>query len=194
MTRLLLLSGSQRRESFNTRLLKNFAERLDGCCDIDLINVQDIRLPIFDQDYENDPSLMESVMALHERFQIAQGLIVASPEYNNQLPPFIKNLVDWLSRPAYLNASLPNPFYDLPTLCCSSSTGWSGGAFAIPQARALFGYVGCLVMGDSLSFPYADRDWTGDGFLFDPRTDEQINISLNRLMKLSQLLETHSLD
>ena len=185
MTRLLLVSGSQRRESLNARLLRHLAEPLEGRCDIELLEPQDVDLPLFNQDLEADPAVMRRVHSVHQRFQRCHGLIVASPEYNGQLTPYLKNLIDWVSRLAYIDTRFVNPFIDRPVLLCSASSGWSGGALAIPQARSLFGYVGCLVIGDTVCVPNAGQAWTDAGYMFDPFFDEQIQIATERVLRLA---------
>jgi NAD(P)H-dependent FMN reductase len=183
--RLLLVPGSQRAESFNARLLDEIGLRLAGRCEVDLLPGHQVDLPLFNQDLESDPAVMARVAALHRRFAASHGLVVASPEYNGQLPPYLKNLVDWVSRLAYVDARHANPFVDRPVLLCTASTGWSGGAVAIPQARALFGYVGGVVIGDTVSLPYAGQAWTGDGFVLPPELDQQIDGALDRVWRLA---------
>ena len=183
--RLLLIPGSQRQASFNARLLGDFARRLAGRCDIDWLAPDQVDLPLFNQDLEADPDVVARVAALHARFAASQGLVVASPEYNGQLTPYLKNLVDWVSRLAWIDSGFGNPFIDRPLLLCSASTGGSGGALAIPHARALFGYVGAVVIGDTVCLRRADQAWTGDGYAFGPEADAQIDGALRRVLRLA---------
>jgi chromate reductase len=182
---LLLLAGSQRAASYNARLVADLAMRLQGCCTVDVLAPEQVDLPLFNQDLEADPETVRRVAAVHRRFAASHGLIVATPEYNGQLPPYLKNLVDWVSRLAYIEAGRPNAFVDRPVLLCSASTGWSGGALAIPPARALFGYLGCVVIGDTIGVPHAASAWTGDGYAFDDAVDDQINTALTRILRLA---------
>ena len=182
---LLLVAGSQRVESYNARLLAELSMRLHGRCTVDLLAPEQVDLPLFNQDLETDPDVVARVAAVHSRFAASHGVIVATPEYNGQLPPYLKNLVDWVSRLAYIEAGRPNAFVDRPVLLCSASTGWSGGALAIPPARALFGYVGCVVIGDTISVAHAARARTGDGYAFDDATDDQVNSALARIVRLA---------
>jgi chromate reductase len=190
MTNLLLFSGSQRRDSFNTRLLRYFAEHLkEHCkepCILDMIEPHQIDLPLFNQDLEDSPAVIEPVIALHRRFSASHGMVVASPEYNGQLSAYLKNIVDWVSRLPHIDRRFDNPFIDRPVLLCSASTGWSGGAVALPQARALFGYVGGVVIGDSICLPYADQAWTGDSYLFDHFFDQHIRAATDRVVRLAR--------
>jgi NAD(P)H-dependent FMN reductase len=168
--RLLLISGSQRRDSFNTRLLQHFARMLEDtpgdAIEIDLLASRDV--------------------ALHARLAAGDGLIVASPEYNGQLTPWLRNLVDWVSRLPHVDAAFDNVFVDRPVLLCSASTGWSGGAVAIPHARALFDHVGALVIGDTVCVPHVDQVWSEFGYSFDPWVKLQVGAALGRVRRLAR--------
>jgi len=186
MTHLLLVTGSLRRDSFNTRLLRHLAERLDPSLSIDLLDGRAVNLPLFDQDHEADAVIREHLHALHARFLACDGLIVSTPEYNGQPSAYLKNLIDWVSRVPYIDSTFENPFRDKPVLLCSASTGWSGGAVAIPSARALFGYVGALVLGETVCVPHVDQMWTGQSFELDPYVDLQVDEALVHIARLSQ--------
>ena len=184
--RLLLVCGSQRRASFNARLLAHLAERLRAPCQFDLLAPQDVDLPLFDQDRESEPALVARVASVHARFLACHGIIVASPEYNGQLTPYLKNMVDWVSRLARIDARYASPFVGRPALLCSASTGASGGTVAIPSARALFGYIGCVVLGDTLCVPHAAQAWSDGRYQFDANFEARIAAALLRLQGLAQ--------
>jgi chromate reductase, NAD(P)H dehydrogenase (quinone) len=183
---VLLVPGSLRAESFNLRLLREMARRLEGRCRIDLLNPREVDLPLFDQDLETQPPMIERVAAVHRRFAAAHGLIVACPEYNGQLTAYLKNLIDWVSRLAYLHRDWVNPFLDRPVLLCSASTGSTGGAVAVPHARALFGYIGSVVLGPTVSVSHAQQGWSPEGFRFAPHFDSHIDASCERLLRHAQ--------
>jgi NAD(P)H-dependent FMN reductase len=185
LPRILLLPGSPRRESYNARLLDDFSLRLAGRCQVDLLAPSQVDLPLFNQDLEGDATVLARVAALHRRFSASHGFIVASPEYNGQLPPYLKNLIDWVSRLAYIAPKHGNAFVDRPVLLCSASTGSSGGAVGIAHGRALFGYIGCVVIGDTVCIPHAGQAWTGDGYAFNDHQHEQIDGALERVLRLS---------
>jgi chromate reductase, NAD(P)H dehydrogenase (quinone) len=182
MTRLLLACGSLREGSLNSRLLSHLAARADGRCTIDRLVPSEVELPLFNQDLEADPTIRARVARLCERVEASDGLLVASPEHNGNVSAFLKNLVDWLSRLPHVDTRFANPFRGRPLLLCSASTGWSGGGVAIPNARALFGYVGCMVLGDTICIPYADQAWSGNGFAFDPFFAAHIAESMEHLL------------
>jgi chromate reductase, NAD(P)H dehydrogenase (quinone) len=186
VTTLLLVSGSQRRHSYNTRLLRWLASQLTQSCRLDLLEPCDVDLPLFNEDLERDADSVERAARLHRRFLASDGFIVACPEYNGQLTPYLKNLIDWVSRLAYIDSRLDNPFLDRPVLLCSASTGGGGGRLVVPHLRALFGYVGCVVIGDSISVPRADEVWLDGSFRFDEGCAARIAGALERVRNLSE--------
>ena len=172
---LLLLSGSQRQSSFNARLLHHIAQHLEASCGFLTAEPFAEHLPLFNQDLENTPEVRSQVAELHALFMACDGIIVASPEYNGQLTPYLKNIIDWVSRLAYIDLSFENPFVDKPVLLCAASTGSSGGAMGIPSARALFGYVGGIVFGETLCLGFAHEAWTETGYFFDDDFEARIH-------------------
>ena len=186
MTRLLLISGSLRRDSFNSRLLHRIGDMLATRCELDYLIPIEVGLPLFDQDYEGDTTLQQKVMQIHTRFSAADGVIVACPEYNGQPTAYLKNLIDWLTRMAYVRANVGNPLIDVPVLLCSASTGSSGGSLAIPSLRALFGYVGAVVIGDSFTLPFAQRLWSEDsGYKLAKFQEQHLAEAVQRVLKLA---------
>jgi chromate reductase len=98
---ILALSGSLRRESYNTRLLHVLAELAPpGMRLRPYPGLGD--LPLFDEDMEHlgNPSAMPGpVRRLCAAIRAADGLVIATPEYNHSIPGVLKNAVDWASRP-----------------------------------------------------------------------------------------------
>ncbi|MFF3001019.1 NADPH-dependent FMN reductase [Streptomyces sp. NPDC057950] len=94
----LAISGSLRRTSHNTGLLRAVQNLAPGGVTIDLYEELGA-LPFFDQDLENGPE-PAPVADLRRRVREADGVIIATPEYNSAIPGVLVNALDWLSRPA----------------------------------------------------------------------------------------------
>ena len=184
MKKLLLLSGSQRKDSHNLRLLKNLGKRLEDVLSVDTVEQGQINLPLFDQDLEDDQLLRVQVKNLHSRFFACDAMIVACPEYNGLITPYLKNTIDWVSRLQYVDESCSNAFIDKPVLLVSTSTGWSGGAVGLPSARTLFGYIGCNVLGGSISIPNIQQYLWGTELNFDENYENLITFHLQRFKDL----------
>ncbi len=128
--RLLGISGSLRRASNSTAILRTLKERIAGQAEIELFDLRHI--PLYDQDLDGDTK-PEPVQALRDAIVAAHGLVVVSPEYNYGISGVLKNAMDWASRPAY-----KSPLKDKPVVFLASSPGSAGGARAQLQLVQLF--------------------------------------------------------
>ncbi|WP_026868521.1 NADPH-dependent FMN reductase [Inquilinus limosus] len=93
---ILGLSGSLRRASLNTALLRAAGELLPAEATLEIRPLND--LPFFDEDVEAQ-GFPPSVQDLHARIAAADALLLAVPEYNYSIAPALKNAIDWASRP-----------------------------------------------------------------------------------------------
>lgn len=98
MLRVLAIPGSLRRESWNRRLLAQAAVLAGPRMQVDLYD--DLRdVPMFDEDLEaSTGSGPDAVRHLRAAVAAADGMLIATPEYNHSLPGVLKNAIDWLSR------------------------------------------------------------------------------------------------
>lgn len=92
-------SGSLRKYSFTTKLIKAFKELAPEGIEVELIDIS--QLPFINQDLEND--LPQAVKDLHKAIAGADAILLASPEYNRSYSPVLKNALDWGSRPEGAN-------------------------------------------------------------------------------------------
>jgi len=92
-------SGSLRKESYTTKLVKAFQQLAPADVKVDLIDIS--QLPLINQDLESN--LPQPVRDLHASIERANAILLATPEYNRSYSPVIKNALDWGSRPAGQN-------------------------------------------------------------------------------------------
>ncbi len=136
MVRLLGLSGSLRSGSYNGALLRAAAALdIEGVA----LEIGSIRgIPLYDGDVEAAEGVPAPVQALKERILACDGLLLASPEYNNGIPGVFKNAIDWLSRPG---SDIPRVFGDRPVAVIGASPGGFGTQLAqnawLPVLRTL---------------------------------------------------------
>jgi len=97
MSTIIGLSGSLRRASYNSALLRLAAELAPAGCALEIASIREIPLYDADVDAQGQPA---AVVALKEKIAAADGLLLATPEYNYSVPGVLKNAIDWLSRPA----------------------------------------------------------------------------------------------
>lgn len=129
--KILGLCGSLRKGSFNRKLLREAVAML---APEEFIEA-DLRLPLYDGDLEAAEGIPPKVQALAEEIASADGVIVASPEYNKAYSGVLKNALDWVSRVKV------NPWEDKPVAIVSAAAGREGGArgqFALRLALTPF--------------------------------------------------------
>jgi chromate reductase len=102
--RILGVSGSLRKESFNSRLLAALPALAPENMEIDIFDgLGD--LPLYNQDLDVREGVPEPVRRWRTAITEADGLLLVSPEYNGSIPGVVKNAIDWASRPV-VNAAL----------------------------------------------------------------------------------------
>jgi chromate reductase len=136
MTTIVGLSGSLRRHSFNSALLASAATLMPPDATLAIETIRGI--PLYDADLESDAGVPAPVEALKARIAAADGLLLATPEYNNSMPGVFKNAIDWLSRP---NADIAKVFGGKPVALIGASPGGFGTILAqnawLPVLRTL---------------------------------------------------------
>ena len=160
MATIIGLSGSLRRGSFNTMLLRAAGELLPPGMALEIASIRDI--PLYDADLDAAGPLPQ-VVALKDRMAAAAGLLIATPEYNHSLPGVLKNAIDWASRPA---TDIPRVFGGRPVAVMGVAAGqgatilaqaawlpvfralgmapWFGGRMVVANARPLFNETGLI--------------------------------------------------
>ena len=161
MTRLLAISGSVRRGSHNRELLRAAARALPPGAE--LVPWDGLaRLPHYDADLDGADAPAE-VEELRAALRAADGLLIATPEYNHSIPGSLKNALDWASRPFPDNA-----LRDLPAAVVGASTGLFGAVWAQAEVRKVLAAAGSRVLDDELPVGQADAAFAADGALADP--------------------------
>src|SRR5437773_7699091 len=135
--KVLGISGSLREASFNTAALKACAELMPAGMTMSYARIDDI--PLFNQDLF-DAGLPESAKRFRAEVAAADGVLIASPEYNFSLSAALKNAIDWASRP-------PNQSWqDKPVAIFSCSQGPLGGARVQYDLRRILGQLWAHVL------------------------------------------------
>ncbi len=118
---ILALGGSLRAASFNRALLHEAAAVAPAGVDLDL-GVLDVpgALPLYDQDLVDRDGFPAAAVRLKDALRAADGLLIATPEYNWGIPGFLKNAIDWASRPS---SDIPDVFGDLPVALVGAGGG-----------------------------------------------------------------------
>jgi len=182
MVKLLGISGSLRRGSFNTALLRAAAGLVEGDTQLEITTIHGI--PLYDADLEAAEGLPPAVQELKARVLACDGLLLATPEYNNGVPGVFKNAVDWLSRPA---SDIPRVFGNRPVALMGASPGGFGTILAqehwLPVLRTLRTRPW---FGGRLMVSRASTVFNESGDLTDERVREQLRDFINGFAQFIQ--------
>jgi NAD(P)H-dependent FMN reductase len=170
--RILAFGGSLREASKNRALLDEAAAVAPGDTELDLSQLAVIgSLPLFNQDILERDGLPIGVAELKDGLRGADGLLIATPEYNWGIPGFLKNAVDWASRPA---SDIPDVFGDLPVALIGAGGG-AGTRFAQTAWLSVFRFLKMRPwFGQSLYVDRAQERFDEDNRLIDEATREQL--------------------
>jgi chromate reductase len=159
--RILGFAGSLRRASYNRGLIRAAAELAPAGIVVDVFDLHGI--PLYNQDVE-DAGEPPSVVSFKEAIARADGLLVATPEYNHGVPGVLKNAIDWASRPR-----VTSPLRDRAVAVVGASPGQGSTARAQAQLRDAFVFTGACVMPQpELLIAAAGSHFDDDGNLTDP--------------------------
>ena len=171
MTRILGISGSLRRDSHNTSLLRAAAEAAGP--DIEFVLYDGLKqIPPYDEDDDVHPR-PESVARLNEAIAAADAVFFSTPEYNSSIPGQLKNAIDWVSRPVATNA-----LRNKPVAVVGASTGGFGAVWAQAELRKVLAAVGARVLDLELPVPHAHTRFEDGGL-----TDDEIRTRLEEAIE-----------
>ena len=146
----LVLSGSMRAGSLNTKMARVAAETLErNGGSVDFATMADFSLPPYNGDDEDESGIPDAASALRDRIEAMDAFIIASPEYNGSLPGVVKNAIDWVSR------FRPQPFSGRHALLVSASPSMVGGNRGLWALRVPLEHLGAHVFADMFSLAQA---------------------------------------
>jgi chromate reductase len=181
--RVLGITGSLRRDSYNHALLREAAERLPAGAE--LVEFDRLgEIPPYDADVEAEVT-PEPVAALRQAMREADAVLVATPEYNHSIPGVLKNALDWASRPAGQSALTGKP-----AAVIGASTGMFGAVWAQAETRKVLGALGGRVVEGELPVARAAELYRDGRLELSPEQSEQLEGLLAELVsEVEQLRE-----
>lgn len=182
--RILGIAGSLRRGSYNRGLVRAAGEVLPPDTILEIYEgLGEIPPYNADVEQEGDPA---PVRALKDRMRASDGLLIASPEYNYNVPGVLKNAIDWASRPPGPASAL----YHKPIALMGASTGNFGTARAQLSWRQTFLFTTSYVLLEPQVYVFhaADR-FDADSNLKDDATKAFIKRLVNNLADWTRQLQ-----
>src|SRR4051794_1970996 len=178
LMKIVAISGSLRRDSHNSALLRAAAELLPPGVELEIHDgLREI--PNFDQDeVDNRPA---AVVRLWDQVADADAVLISTPEYNHSIPGVLKNALDWLSRPL-----ADSPLKGKPAAVVGASTGMFGAVWAQAETRKVLGAIGARVVDEELPVPTADEQFTDTGRLQDADLEAELVSVIEELVEAAR--------
>ncbi len=173
--RVLGISGSLRRDSLNTALLRAAAERLPAGAEWSEFERLG-EIPPYDADFEAGP-VPGPVRELRKAIRGADAVLIATPEYNHSIPGVLKNALDWASRPAGQSA-----LNGKPAAAIGASTGMFGAIWAQAETRKVLAALGGRVVEAELPIARAHEQYAEGELKLTPQQAEQLEGLLAELV------------
>jgi chromate reductase len=170
---IVAISGSLRKDSFNTALLYALPALAPEGMQITIADIS--ALPLFNQD--DEAAFPAVAQALKDKIEAADGIIIATPEYNRSISGVLKNAIDWASRPWGKNS-----FAGKPVLTMGVSVGALGTAVAQNHLKQILSYLDMKIIGQpELYFGPAQAIFDGEGNITDESTKDVLTKALKVL-------------
>jgi len=173
--RVLAISGSLRRDSNNSALLRALREEAPAGVEVEVWDGLK-EVPPYDGDDDVVPGPAQ-VEAFRSLVREADAVFFATPEYNSSIPGALKNALDWASRPLATNA-----FRNKPVAVIGSSAGAFGGVWAAAELRKVLGAMGARVTEVEMAVGHAHDKLDEAGELTDHDVRDDLREALESLL------------
>ena len=168
--RILAFAGSLRAGSWNKKLVAVAARAADRAgADVTLLDLRDLPMPIYDGDIEAQQGLPANAKTFKRLLLEHHGVLIATPEYNSQMPGVLKNAIDWASRRETGDETPLAAFKGKVAGVMSASPGALAALRAQTLLRTLLAYLGMVVVPAQFGLPRANEAFDDDGGLKDDK-------------------------
>ena len=185
--RVLGISGSLRRDSYNTKLLRHAGElfEADGAQFEIYDRLKDV--PPYDEDDELEDA-PEAVSRIRDAVRAADAVFFTTPEYNSSIPGALKNALDWVSRPLATNA-----IRNKPVAVIGASAGMFGAVWGQAELRKVLGAMGARVAEGEVAIGHAMDRFDANGRLSEPNLEEEVREVVRALVAEAELADLEPL-
>lgn len=176
--RVVAIAGSMRTESYNKRLLKAALQVLERPgVEVDRVDLRALQLPLYDGDLEEAEGLPAGAQDFKRRLMAADGLLIASPEYNASIPGTFKNAIDWASR------GHGDAFAGKVAALMAASPGRMGGLRMVPHLRQVLTTLDVILLPGQLNISQAHQAFNPDGTLASDYFEQQLIELMNTFVE-----------
>lgn len=185
--KILVFAGSIRTGSLSVKLAALAAKELAlAGGDVTLISLADYPLPLYDGDLEDDKGVPENATKLAKLIAAHQGVFIATPEYNNSVPPLLTNTIAWISRiKSGGEIKYRNRIYGIG----GTSDGYIGGARALIDLRKIvLSGLGAILIPNKVEISRAQDAFNDDGELTVETSSKLLKRLCAHLVELAERL------
>jgi chromate reductase len=182
--RVLGISGSLRRDSYNAALLRHVGELFEAeGAEFEIYDgLREI--PAYDEDYDTADA-PEAVLRIREAVRDADAVFFVTPEYNSSIPGALKNALDWVSRPLATSALRYKP-----VAVIGASSGMFGAVWAQAELRKVLGAIGARVTEGEVAVGNAGERFNENGRLNEPNLEQEVREVVVTLLADAQSAKT----
>lgn len=177
--RVLVFSGSSRKDSLNVRLA-TIAEGIARGQGAEVVRatMSDFDCPSYDGDLESAEGIPAGATRFRDRLVDCDAFLLASPEYNGSMPGVVKNAIDWASR------FRPQPFNGKQGFLMSASPSMAGGNRGLWALRVPLEHLGARIYPDMFSLAQAHNGFKEDGSLTNEKLHERLKSIISCFLNL----------
>ena len=182
--RVLGISGSLRRDSYNTALLRHAGDLFEAeGAEFEIYDgLRDV--PPYDEDCDTEQA-PEAVSRIREAVRDADAVFFVTPEYNSSIPGALKNALDWISRPFATNALRYKP-----VAVIGASSGMFGAVWAQAELRKVLGAIGARVTEGEVAVGNAGERVDENGRLTEPNLEQEVHEVITTLLADARSAQT----
>ena len=178
MKKILFIVGSSRNNGFNYQLSLCLKELIESKYEISYLDYSN--LPFFNQDLEN-PEL-DIVKSLRKSLINTDGIVIFSPEYNLSYSGYLKNLLDWMSRPLVYNDFSSGTALLNKKVFITGIGGKNKTSYSRENLKSLLEFCNMKVIDSSIGFMVNNEAWVNNKVVLDNTQKEELN-------KLASIIE-----
>ncbi|MBL8515703.1 MAG: NAD(P)H-dependent oxidoreductase [Betaproteobacteria bacterium] len=186
---ILAFAGSNRRESINRKVLNTAVQGArDAGATVTVADLRDFSMPLYDGDWHAEHGVPPALRELRKLALSANGLLIASPEYNASITPLLKNTLDWLSQDVD-GESGHAPFAGKVGALLGASNGAFGTIRALPHVSYILANLGVFML-PVLAVPRAGTVLAPSGEISDERVRQSVHGLGGKLAKTIEKLSS----
>ncbi len=174
---ILAFAGSSRKDSWNRKVLEvAVAGARDAGATVTVVNLADYPMPIYNADWHTEHGVPDAMRELRKLMMAANGVLIASPEYNASLTPLLKNTIDWLSQDIGKGKGESGnaPFEEKIGALMGASNGGFGTIRALPHVSYILSNLGVFML-PVVAVPGVGKAFDENGVMTNERAKKMLS-------------------